>query len=79
MIRTLAYHPRARKWGCLQSPCTTNAIARCPQIGYPLFVKAVAGGGGKGMRTVTDPAELAGATKVTSLTGFGAERWSQCP
>src|SRR3989442_11390144 len=30
-------------------------------IGYPLLVKAVSGGGGKGMRTVTDPAELAGA------------------
>src|SRR2546425_2891923 len=32
-------------------------------IGYPLLVKAVAGGGGKGMRTVTDPAELAGAVR----------------
>jgi acetyl-CoA carboxylase biotin carboxylase subunit len=30
-------------------------------IGYPLLVKAVAGGGGKGMRTVTDPADLVGA------------------
>src|SRR3954468_18355332 len=30
-------------------------------IGYPLLVKAVAGGGGKGMRTVTDAGELAGA------------------
>jgi acetyl-CoA carboxylase biotin carboxylase subunit len=27
-------------------------------IGYPLLVKAVAGGGGKGMRTVTTPADL---------------------
>ena len=27
-------------------------------VGYPLLVKAVAGGGGKGMRTVTGPAEL---------------------
>ncbi len=33
-------------------------------IGYPLLVKAVAGGGGKGMRTVTDPAELAGAVRA---------------
>lgn len=33
-------------------------------IGYPLLVKAVAGGGGKGMRTVSDPAELAGAVRA---------------
>jgi acetyl-CoA carboxylase, biotin carboxylase subunit len=33
-------------------------------IGYPLLVKAVAGGGGKGMRTVGDPAELAGAIRA---------------
>jgi acetyl-CoA carboxylase biotin carboxylase subunit len=33
-------------------------------IGYPLLVKAVAGGGGKGMRTVTDPAELAHAVRA---------------
>jgi acetyl-CoA carboxylase biotin carboxylase subunit len=33
-------------------------------IGYPLLVKAVAGGGGKGMRTVTDPGELPGAVRA---------------
>src|SRR5262245_49946875 len=33
-------------------------------IGYPLLVKAVAGGGGKGMRTVTDPAELSSAIRA---------------
>ncbi len=33
-----------------------DRIAR--DIGYPLLVKAVAGGGGKGMRTVVDPGEL---------------------
>ena len=33
-------------------------------IGYPLLVKAVSGGGGKGMRTVTDPAELASAVRA---------------
>jgi acetyl-CoA carboxylase biotin carboxylase subunit len=31
------------------------------QVGYPLLVKAVAGGGGKGMRTVTDPSDLQSA------------------
>jgi acetyl-CoA carboxylase biotin carboxylase subunit len=33
-------------------------------VGYPLLVKAVAGGGGKGMRTVADPAELAPAVRA---------------
>ncbi len=38
--------------------------ALASSIGYPLLVKAVAGGGGKGMRTVTDPADLATATRA---------------
>jgi acetyl-CoA carboxylase, biotin carboxylase subunit len=33
-------------------------------IGYPLLVKAVSGGGGKGMRTVVDPADLADAVRA---------------
>ncbi len=43
-------------------------------IGYPLLVKAVAGGGGKGMRTVTDPAELSSAIRAArseAATAFG--------
>jgi acetyl-CoA carboxylase biotin carboxylase subunit len=43
-------------------------------IGYPLLVKAVAGGGGKGMRTVDDPAELlsaVGAARSEAATAFG--------
>jgi len=38
--------------------------ALASSIGYPLLVKAVAGGGGKGMRTVTDPAELSSAVRA---------------
>jgi len=34
------------------------------QIGYPLMLKAVAGGGGKGMREVSSPADLPGALRA---------------
>ncbi len=37
---------------------------RAREIGYPVLVKAVAGGGGKGMRTVADPAELSAAIRA---------------
>jgi acetyl-CoA carboxylase biotin carboxylase subunit len=43
-------------------------------IGYPLLVKAVAGGGGKGMRSVGQPAELAHAvasSRSEAMTAFG--------
>ncbi|GAB3604424.1 pyruvate carboxylase [Microbacterium aureliae] len=33
-------------------------VAQAPDIGFPIFVKAVAGGGGRGMRRVETPAEL---------------------
>ena len=44
-------------------------------IGYPLFVKAVAGGGGKGMRLVHDPEALPGAVRAARSeagTAFGS-------
>src|SRR5262245_31458075 len=43
-------------------------------VGYPLLVKAVAGGGGKGMRTVTSAGELANAIRAARSeagTAFG--------
>jgi len=38
--------------------------AAAERIGYPLVVKAVAGGGGKGMRTVNTPADLLPAVRT---------------
>ena len=43
-------------------------------VGFPLMVKAAAGGGGKGMRLVSDPAGLAeavAAARREALGGFG--------
>jgi acetyl-CoA carboxylase biotin carboxylase subunit len=49
----------------LPADASDDAIARAAEgIGYPLLVKAVAGGGGKGMRTVIDRADLAGAVRA---------------
>ncbi|MGH9313331.1 MAG: acetyl-CoA carboxylase biotin carboxylase subunit [Vicinamibacterales bacterium] len=42
-----------------------DAIAKAAEsIGYPVLVKAVAGGGGRGMRTVTTPDDLAAAVRA---------------
>jgi acetyl-CoA carboxylase biotin carboxylase subunit len=44
------------------------------RIGYPLMLKAVAGGGGKGMRMVSSAAELPGALRAArseALSAFG--------
>ncbi|HSF65149.1 MAG TPA: acetyl/propionyl/methylcrotonyl-CoA carboxylase subunit alpha [Paracoccaceae bacterium] len=43
-------------------------------IGYPVLIKAVAGGGGKGMRRVDDPAQFAAAlasARAEARTAFG--------
>jgi 3-methylcrotonyl-CoA carboxylase alpha subunit len=44
------------------------------RVGYPLLIKAVAGGGGKGMRLVEDPARFGDAlerAKAEARTAFG--------
>ena len=46
-------------------------------VGFPLMVKAAAGGGGKGMRLVHDPADLEAAVAAAqreALSGFGDDR-----
>jgi acetyl-CoA carboxylase, biotin carboxylase subunit len=47
-------------------PDVSDAViaAIAAATGYPLLVKAVAGGGGKGMRDVTGPADLVGAVRA---------------
>ena len=47
-------------------------IKAAPQIGFPLFCKAVAGGGGRGMRLVNTPAELPDALAVAMREAQGA-------
>jgi acetyl-CoA carboxylase biotin carboxylase subunit len=41
-----------------------DIVRTASEIGYPIVVKAVAGGGGKGMRVVSDPAELSAAVRI---------------
>lgn len=57
-------------------PEDAEAIARiADDIGYPVLVKAAAGGGGRGMRRVDDRAELAGAVASAAgeaLQAFGS-------
>ena len=51
--------------GPLPDGLTAEEITRTAErIGYPLFVKAVAGGGGKGMRLVDGPDALPGAVRA---------------
>lgn len=52
-------------------------IPQASKIGYPLFVKAVAGGGGRGMRKVETETELAGALEAAMReagSAFGDSR-----
>lgn len=54
-----------------------QAIQFADQIGYPVMLKAAAGGGGKGMRIVHSPNDLAEAFERVSneaATGFGDDR-----
>jgi acetyl-CoA carboxylase biotin carboxylase subunit len=51
-----------------------DVLAIAERIGYPLMLKAVAGGGGKGMRLVASAADLPGAlgaARSEALSAFG--------
>ncbi|MYW02017.1 acetyl-CoA carboxylase biotin carboxylase subunit [Streptomyces sp. SID3343] len=61
--------------GALASPAEAAEIAA--EVGYPIILKAVAGGGGRGMRVVRHPDELVWAyteTRAQAQSVFGDER-----
>ncbi len=58
--------------GLIETP--EEAVRIANQIGYPIMIKASAGGGGIGMRLVEDPAQLlktAEATQTMAARSFG--------
>jgi acetyl-CoA carboxylase biotin carboxylase subunit len=58
-------------------PDVASAQAAAERIGYPVLLKAVAGGGGKGMRRVDEPHELPAAfaqASAEALSAFGDGR-----
>jgi len=51
-------------------------VREAQRIGYPVMVKATAGGGGRGMRLVTSPDQLLAAlqsARSEALSGFGSD------
>jgi propionyl-CoA carboxylase alpha chain len=56
---------------------SSESTSDATTIGYPLIVKAAAGGGGKGMRVVSGPSQLDGAVAAArreALSSFGDDR-----
>ena len=66
----------AEKSGVATLPMTSNT-KDVKSIGYPILIKAAAGGGGKGMRIVKKESELKDSivsAKREALSGFGDDR-----
>ena len=62
-------------WSRGAVPTLDAALAEADRIGYPLMLKATAGGGGRGIRVITSPADLTEAFERTSaeaLRAFGS-------
>ncbi|HWP67078.1 MAG TPA: biotin carboxylase N-terminal domain-containing protein [Candidatus Limnocylindria bacterium] len=51
---------------------SARVAADAERVGYPLLVKAAAGGGGKGMRIVRHPGELSAALEAAAREAAGA-------
>ncbi len=49
-----------------------DAVAFADDIGFPIFVKAAAGGGGRGLRRIGDPADLVEAVDAARREGESA-------
>jgi acetyl-CoA carboxylase biotin carboxylase subunit len=47
-------------------------LATADEVGFPLFIKAAAGGGGKGMRVVDDPADMPRSLEAARREAAGA-------
>ena len=70
--------------GAVAADASDDEIRRlAEETGYPLLVKAVSGGGGKGMRMVADPVDLRGAvlsarSEATTAFGDAAVYFERC-
>ncbi|MEZ4366779.1 MAG: acetyl-CoA carboxylase biotin carboxylase subunit [Kofleriaceae bacterium] len=53
-------------------PDLATAVAAAERVGFPVMIKAAAGGGGKGMRLVATPAEFAAAFEGAKREALGA-------
>jgi acetyl-CoA carboxylase, biotin carboxylase subunit len=56
----------------ISSAPTAAVVEEAQKIGYPVIIKASAGGGGKGMRIVHNPTELPGAIEVAQNEAHSA-------
>jgi biotin carboxylase len=63
-------------WSRGEVASLADALAAAERIGYPLMLKATAGGGGRGIRVITSPDDLTGAferTRQEALRAFGSD------